>query len=163
MGTRNASFLYDVEADRLHSVHSALMKGLSPDINHLGVFPLNLAVECGFVNMAAILLKFKANPMLRANGKHALNALQLAEKMATDPKEKYHSEASRIINLINDPDDLERAYKTALEEVARLNERENRIMSRACVAIYALMALAALWYYFFGRAINPKGRHGGEL
>ena len=89
MGTRNASLVFDVDANRLHSVHSAMMAGLSPNLQYNGVYPLNLAIERGYVDMAAVLLKFKANPLERANGRYAKNALQLAEKMATDPKEKW--------------------------------------------------------------------------
>ena len=163
MGTRNASLVFDVDANRLHSVHSAMMAGLSPNLQYNGVYPLNLAIERGYVDMAAILLKFKANPLERANGRYAKNALQLAEKMATDPKEKWHSEASLIINLINDSDALDRAYEKALIEVERLNARENQIMSKACIVIYALMATAAAWYWFFGRGMKVTGQHGGEL
>ena len=163
MGTRNASLVFDVDANRLHSVHSAMAAGLSPNLQYNGVYPLNLAIERGYVDMAAILLKFKANPLERANGRYAKNALQLAEKMATDPKEKWHSEASLIINLINDSDALDRAYEKALIEVERLNARENQIMSKACIVIYALMATAAAWYWFFGRGMKVSGQHGGEL
>ena len=163
MGTRNASLVFDVDANRLHSVHSAMMAGLSPNLQYNGVYPLNLAIERGYVDMAAILLKCKANPLERANGRYAKNALQLAEKMATDPKEKWHSEASLIINLINDSDALDRAYEKALIEVERLNARENQIMSKACIVIYALMASAAAWYWFFGRGMKLTGGHGGEL
>ena len=63
MGTRNASLVFDVDANRLHSVHSAMMAGLSPNLQYNGVYPLNQAIECGYVDMAAILLKFKANPL----------------------------------------------------------------------------------------------------
>ena len=51
----------------------------------------------------------------------------------------------------------------ALIEVERLNARENQIMSKACIVIYALMATAAAWYWFFGRGMKLSGQHGGEL
>ena len=77
MANKAMAFVTEVESGSVARVYHLLVnKGCSPDLNYLGVYPIVLAVEGGDIDMACLLLKFHADPMLKANGAQSLNAVQ---------------------------------------------------------------------------------------
>mmetsp|Transcript_2930 Transcript_2930/g.5723 ORF Transcript_2930/g.5723 Transcript_2930/m.5723 type:complete len:156 (+) Transcript_2930:48-515(+) len=147
-------FLYDVEKSKVFHVQRALRMGhANPNKNYLNVFPLNLAIEQGDVDMVAVLLKFGADPLLKSNPRNdrkITNGVELATAMAQNPDAKYRVEAAIILELMNDPRKLDERFDAAQERVELEQQRENALIKRI-FGVGALLMLPALFYWFVFR------------
>jgi hypothetical protein len=54
--------LQAVENNEVYQCIEILKGGCDPNLSHAGVTPLQMAIECGTVDIAALLLHWKANP-----------------------------------------------------------------------------------------------------
>mmetsp|Transcript_1454 Transcript_1454/g.3600 ORF Transcript_1454/g.3600 Transcript_1454/m.3600 type:complete len:156 (-) Transcript_1454:63-530(-) len=147
-------FLNDIQNRNVLQVQLAMRKGhANPNQNYLNVFPLNLAIEQGDVDMAAVLLKFGADPLLKSNPKNdkkITNGSELAESMARDPEGKYRAESAIIAELINDPKLLDARFDAVQDRVELEQQKENALLLRI-FGIGALLMLPPLLYHFFLR------------
>ncbi len=102
--------------------------------------------------MAALLLWCRADPMCKANGKSALNALQLAEKMAADPTCKQSAQAALIVTLIQDPEALRLRWEAVRRDINEAQARGARLAKIVIMCIYgSIAAFWVLWYVHIGR------------
>ncbi len=107
--------------------------------------------------MATLLLWYKADHTLKANGKQALNALQMAEKMSLDPKCKLSAQAAEIVTLIQDPEALKVRWDKVADKINKENERHDA-QAKLCIKIIytATAAVLLIWYLGWGRSAGNK-------
>ena len=144
-------FLNDIEKGSVYQVQMSLKRGYAdPNKNYLNVFPLNLAIEQGDVDIAAVLLMAGADPLIKSNPKNTIKitcAAELADSMAKDPKEKFRVEAAIIAELINDPQKLKERYADAMEKVKREHAKEEKMLVRIMGA-GVMVAGVVFWHYY---------------
>ena len=151
----NLRFLTEIENGNIATVQKMVVGG-SINVNqpYLSVFPLNLAIESGNIDMVAVLLTASADPLLKFNPKNekhikgeVFTAMKLAENMAADPQDKYRMEAAVMVELMNDPKKLEQRFSAVQVRLGAERDRELQLVKRILVLSAAALLLFMGWPY----------------
>ena len=149
-------FVSSVESKNISEVMHMVKNGANVNANYLGVFPLNLAIELGDCDMAAVLLTAGADPLLQPNGKRAKNAVMMCEAMLEDKKCKFRTEAAIVLELINDPEKLKERFED-LQERRRLQAAKDWQRVVNATKMFFFFILLAVIYYLVRTYVLPKG------
>jgi len=122
-----------------------LKNGDDPDLDWCGVQPLHLAVEQGDVDMAAVLLNWKAKP---DRGK------RLAEALAAKEGHRLQSKAKAILKFMGDPKACTEHVEGVVDvKIQAANARDFRM---GCLVGVAGLGMCALYWFVF-RPIQTQG------
>lgn len=164
--TKGLQLVTDIERRRHHTVWQMLRNGYSPNLNYMGVIPLNLAVENGDPDMVALLLKAGADINMKAN--KSTTARELAEQMRDDPKCQYRAEAAVCLEILDDPQKLEARMETLMEKIKADHKAEGVLLANGFKAFFAFLAVGLLSYFFYFKDLdveegNKPHHHGGDI
>ena len=146
-------FLTDVESGNVGTVQLLLRKGqVSPNMGYLGVYPLNLCLEKGDIDMAAVLLTAGADPLIKTNplnrpDKKITNSMEFAEMISKDKKHPFHMEAQVMLELFNNEEKLKQRFAAVQVRLEKELERDTILAKRFGLAALVVGALAYGYYY----------------
>jgi ankyrin repeat protein len=138
------NFVMAVESGNLARVQHILLQNAA-DVNgqYLGVLPLQLAVQQGDVDMAALLLTAGADPTVKPNQRKDTHGL-IADIIKEGPKtQKHWKEVKLIKELIENPKKCKAHHEEAQKRVLAQNAKDLR---RAKYAVAIFMGLCAIAY-----------------
>ena len=162
MAHTTLQLLSQVENNALAVVQHQLKSGAaSANAHHLGVYPLNLAIEYGYVNMVAVLLMAGAETTNKQNGAKHKDAMELATAMSKDKKCKLQKEAKIILEMMTDKEVAKRRFHDAQEAITAQNAKDVRIMKLIMAAIVPMMAGVA--YAWRAGYLNDLGAEKSPL
>mmetsp|Transcript_36993 Transcript_36993/g.119333 ORF Transcript_36993/g.119333 Transcript_36993/m.119333 type:complete len:162 (+) Transcript_36993:69-554(+) len=151
-----------VEEKQHMRVLKMIQNGADPNGNYLGVSPLSMAVEGLDVDMVALLIEWKADPLM-THRMQAPSALDLAEKLAKDGSATQQAPAAEMVQLMTDPEVVKARLKSIesmlLEQQAADQKKARVFVFVACVSAAAL----TIFYKYVVAAIPNEGPHGGDL
>lgn len=156
MGSIGMRFLSDVQQSKVGSVQMLLRKGqVNPNMNYLGVYPLNLCLEQGDIDMAAVLLTAGADPLIKSDplnrpDKKITNSMEFAEMIAKDKKHKYAMEAKVMLEMFNNEEKLKQRFAAVQVRLEKELERDTELAKRVVVGFMGFAALGYAYLHYFG-------------
>lgn len=156
MGSIGMRFLSDVQQSKVGSVQMLLRKGqVNPNMNYLGVYPLNLCLEQGDIDMAAVLLTAGADPLIKSDplnrpDKKITNSMEFAEMIAKDKKHKYAMEAKVMLEMFNNEEKLKQRFAAVQVRLEKELERDTELAKRVAVGFMGFAALGYAYLHYFG-------------
>jgi ankyrin repeat protein len=149
-------FLTDVESGNVGGVQLLLRKGqVSPNLNYLGVYPLNLCLERGDIDMAAVLLTAGADPIMKTDplnkpDKKITNAMEFAEMISKDKKHSFRMEAQVMLEMFNSEEKLKQRFAAVQVRLQKELDRDTVLAKRFGLLTLAVGALGfGYWYYLY--------------
>jgi hypothetical protein len=149
-------FLTDVESGNVGGVQLLLRKGqVSPNLNYLGVYPLNLCLERGDIDMAAVLLTAGADPIMKTDplnkpDKKITNAMEFAEMISKDKKHPFRMEAQVMLEMFNSEEKLKQRFAAVQVRLQKELDRDTVLAKRFGLLTLAVGALGfGYWYYLY--------------
>lgn len=142
-------FHTEVEQGNVNSVQQLILQGVaSANENYLGVFPLDLAVEKGDIDMAAMLLTAGADPTRKGNGKNRKSAEELARELAKDKKDKRCEAAKRIVKFIEDEKERKAHFDIVQDRIFAKNQADLQLIRKVCWGFW-LLIVPCMYYFLF--------------
>lgn len=142
-------FFYVVENKNYSDAQSMLRRNVcSPNMCYLGVYPLNVAVENGDVDMVSILLSAGADAKKKGTGpatEAAKTAEELATAMSKDKKCKLKDEAALILKLMSDKEACKQRFEGVQVKIKKMDDLDK---SRSIKLLSIMMPIVAAYAYY---------------